>query len=522
MSTSSSTDSLLYPSHTIQTQHTSETAHLLSQPPIYPLTNSTSSDAFIPPTDIQAPTLKRGLEARHLIMMSVGGTIGTGLFVASGSTVGQAGPVGALVAYAREALAWTLGWNYWLQWSISLPSELSAAGIIVTFWLPSTPAWLWSLLILILLIFINTRDVSKFGESEYWLSFVKVLTVLIFIAVGLYVDAQGFPSDKEPLWFKHWTADGLHAGFKNGIPGLFSVFAIAFFAFGGTELVGISAGEVQNPRENVPRAINQTFWRILIFYVGSIFVIGVLIRHDDPKLALAAETGDIRIAPFTLILQRAGLGPAAHIMNAVILTAVVSAANSAMYAASRTLVSLSIKGHAPPVLGVVSRKGVPIGALVLTVAISCLSFLGIFLGEGFIFSWLLTLTGTSGLLTWTSITLTHLRFRKAYEAQGRRLEDLPYRVPWFPWGSYVSLFIAGVVMVGQAWSAVVSRPVQWHNVVSIFVGTPMFFALYFVYRRVKGTTWVPLGECNFDSGLDEDRDKEEERLEDDEEDVALE
>ncbi|KAJ3193361.1 hypothetical protein HK101_004950 [Irineochytrium annulatum] len=473
-------------------------------------------------------TLRRGLKARHLVMMSVGGTIGTGLFVASGATIAQAGPVGALVAYAvvgcmvffvltslgemstllpvsgsfhdfagrfvDPALAWTLA------------SELSASGIIMSFWTPSVPPWIWSLIILLGLVIVNTRGVRRFGEVEYWLSLVKVLAVVLFVAVGAVIVFIGFPPEepgmpREPVGFKNWFIEG--APIKDGLHGVISVVAIAFFGFGGTELVGVSAGEVEDPQKNVPRAINQTFWRILLFYVASIGVIGLLIPNDDPSLPLAAINSDIRIAPFTLVLVRCGLASASHIMNFVILTAVVSASNSAMYAASRTLVSMANDGRAPACLRLTDAQGVPWRAVGVTIGMGSLAFLGIIWGEGVTFEWLLTLTGTSGLLTWMSICVTHIRFRMAFKAQGRSVEDLPYHAPFFPYGDYVALGIGLLIILGQCWVAVNVRPIDFRSLASIFLGIPLFFSLYIWYRFVKNTSFVALKDCDFGTGSPE-------------------
>ncbi|KAI9348571.1 amino acid permease/ SLC12A domain-containing protein [Obelidium mucronatum] len=480
--------------------------------------------------------LHRGLKARHLIMMSVGGTIGTGLFVASGLSIANAGPGGALSAYVLvgfmvfcvltslgemaalipvsgsfhefagrfvdPALAWTLGWNYWLQWSISLTSEITAAGILMTFWFPSTPAWMFSAMILSALVFVNTRSVAMFGETEYWLSFVKVFAVFAFVVVGTYVDINGFGGGVEgggdPIGFANWRIEG--APFKNGFSGFFSVISIAFFAFGGTELVGVSAGEVENPRRNVPIAINQSFWRIFGFYISSIGLIGLLIPNDDPSLSLSATKGDVSIAPFTLILERAGLISAANVMNIVILSAVISTANSAMYAASRTLMALSVRGQAHQLFSLTSTNGVPVWALFVTVLIGSTAFLGIILGEGELFNLLLTLTGTSGLLTWLSISLTHLRFRAALEAQEKSLDILPYKAPFFPFMDYMAISIGLVILVGQAFSAVMGPVLDYGAMCSLFIGVPLFFGLYLGYRRYHNIGLVDLMDCDLSPG----------------------
>ncbi|KAJ3331748.1 hypothetical protein HDU76_002304 [Blyttiomyces sp. JEL0837] len=399
--------------------------------------------------------LKRGLQARHLIMMSIGGTIGTGLFVASGMTIATAGPLGALIAY-------------------------SVVGTMVFFIL--TALGEMSTLIPV------SGTFHEFASR--------------FVDPGIYVDARGFPLNPDlpgsgqSIWFHNWGIEG--APLKAGLRGVFSVVAIAFFAFGGTELVGVSAGEVEEPRKNVPLAINQTFYRILIFYIGSITVIGLLIPHDDPSLTLSAETSDIRIAPFTLILLRAGLKSASHVMNAVILSAVVSAANSAMYAATRTLVALAKREHAPKVVGFVTDRGVPVVALGVTVSVACLAFLGIIWGEGTVFNWLLSLTGTSGLLTWMSISITHLRFRKALAAQKKPLDNLPYHAPWLPIGNYVAMLIGAIVISGQTYSALSSPSFKLRDLASIFLGVPLFLALFVGRKLYTKSEFVPLDACDFE------------------------
>ncbi|KAI8825597.1 amino acid permease-domain-containing protein [Fimicolochytrium jonesii] len=428
--------------------------------------------------------VQRGLEARHIQMIAIGGTIGTGLFVGSGATIAIAGPVGALVAFlivgtmvffttsslgematlfpvsgsfvtyagrfVDPAYSFTLGWNYWAQWAVSLPSELSALGIIVSFWTPNVPTWIWSASILTVLVAVNLVSVKSFGEAEYWLAAVKVVAVIAFIFVGVAVDL-GWLGSNPAVGLEYWSIPG--APFKNGVLGVFNVFVIAFFSFGGTELIGITAGEAKNPRKNVPKAINQTFWRILIFYILSILTIGLLIRNDDPTLLDSSTPSDISIAPFTRVFQSAGLNSAAHAMNAVIFTAVLSAGNTAIYAASRTLMTMAREGRAPAWLGVVNARGVPVASLAVTTAVGCLCFLGTVFGDGTLFTTLLHLTGLSSILTWLSITLIHLRFRAAWTAQNRSLDDLPYRAPFFPYGQYLSLALGAAVIVGMGWAA---------------------------------------------------------------------
>ncbi|KAJ3020484.1 hypothetical protein HKX48_000757 [Thoreauomyces humboldtii] len=362
---------------------------------------------------------------------------------------------------------------------------------------PDVPTWIWSASVLALLVTINVISVRSFGESEYWLAAIKVVAVIVFIIVGFALDV-GWLGEGPATGVSYWKVDG--APFKNGVLGVFNVFVIAFFGFGGTELVGITAGEVKNPRENVPKAINQTFWRIILFYVMSVLVIGLVIRNDDPSLLESANSEDIKIAPFTRVFEMAGLPVAAHVMNGVIFTAVLSAGNSAIYAASRTMMTMAQEGRAPRILGEVSANGVPLWSLAVTTLVGCLAFMGIIFGDGVLFTWLLHLTGVSGILTWVSITLIHLRFRKAYVAQNRDLNDLPYRAPFFPYGQYLSLFLSMIIVAGQGYAAVATRPFRWQNVVSVYLGMPVFVGLFLYYKIRHKTVFIPLEECDFDTG----------------------
>ncbi|KAF9406055.1 hypothetical protein BGZ76_006425, partial [Entomortierella beljakovae] len=305
--------------------------------------------------------LKRGLKARHLSMISIAGTIGTGLFLASGASIAQAGPLGALIAYtligsmvffmmtslgematliptagsfntyaARfvdPALGFALGVNYFLNWAVTVAVEIAAAAMILQFWVSpdAFPGWVWSILFLLFMVFVNVLSVRAYGEAEYWFSIVKVLTVVIFIIVGILVDAGAIGG--QTIGFKNWAIG--EAPVVDGFGGILSVFLVAGFSFQGTELIGIAAGESENPRKNVPKAIKQVFWRILLFYILSIFIIGLVIPYDDPRLLSSGgvDKAAVAVSPFTIVFQIA-FKPASHIMNAVILITVLSAGNS--------------------------------------------------------------------------------------------------------------------------------------------------------------------------------------------------
>ncbi len=470
--------------------------------------------------------LKRGLRARHLAMIAIGGAIGTGLFVASGSSISVSGPGGALIAYiivgimvyfimtslgematampvsgsfetyatkfVDPALGFALGWNYWYSWATTLPAELVAGDIVMKYWFPHTPSILWSALFLALLFALNAFSVKGYGEGEYWFAGIKVATIVVFIVIGILM-IFGILNG-HPVGFHNFTLGG--SPIHGGIVGIFSTVLVAGFAFQGTELVGIAAGESENPKRNVPKAIRQVFWRILIFYVLAIFIIGMLIPYTDPNL-LNASVDHIAISPFTLVLHRAGLAFAAAVMNAVILTSVLSAGNSSLYASTRMLWALATEGKAPRILARVNRRGVPSVALYVNLLIGFLAFLTSVYGNA-VYTWMLNSVGLSGFIAWLGIAISHYRFRKAYVAQGRDLGELTYRAKWYPFGPIFALVLCLIVVLGQDYGAFFGGKIDWTGVIATYIGIPLFVLLWLSYKFVKKTKVVPLEECDFD------------------------
>ncbi|TVY00353.1 amino acid permease [Paenibacillus cremeus] len=469
--------------------------------------------------------LNRGLKARHMMMISIGGSIGTGLFLASGGAIHSAGPGGALVAYAAigimvyflmtslgemasfmpvsgsfatyaskfvdPALGFALGWNYWFNWAVTIAAELSAAGLIMKFWFPDSPSIVWCTLFLLIMFLINYLSVRGYGESEYWFSFIKVATVIIFIVVGLLMIVGIIGG--QAVGFKHFTEGD--APFNGGFMAILGVFMAAGFSFQGTELVGVAAGESDNPRVNIPRAIRNVFWRILLFYIFAIFVIGMLISYTDPVL-VSADVDKIAVSPFTIVFENAGLAFAASVMNAIILTSVLSAGSSGMYASTRILWVLAKEGKAPRWLSGLNGRGVPVAALIATAAIGMLAFFTSLFGDGVVYIWLLNLSGMCGFLAWLGIAISHYRFRRAYVLQGFRLSDLPFKARWFPFGPIFAFVVCLFVMIGQGYAAVSGDAIDFYALLSSYIGLPLFFLVWIGYKLKHGTKVIPLRECD--------------------------
>jgi lysine-specific permease len=466
--------------------------------------------------------LKRGLENRHMQMIAIGGAIGTGLFVASGGSVAQAGPGGALAAYVligfmvlmvmqslgemasylpiagsfqsyakrfvSPSFGFAIGWNYWFSWAVTVAAELVAAGFVMSYWLPDIPGWVWAAVFLTLLTALNALSARAFGEGEFWFAMIKVIAVIVFLAVGVLM-IFGIMGGKSP-GFHNWTAG--EAPFKGGLFGLFGIFLIAGFSFQGTELVGVAAGEAKDPARQVPKAIKNVFWRIMLFYVGAIAVIGFLIPYTDERLL--NPDSSITLSPFTMVFENAGIAFAASLMNAVILTSILSAGNSGLYASTRMLYGMAVDGNAPKLFKRLSRRGVPLWALAGTVCVGLLGFLTAIVGQGEAYTWLLNLSALSGFVVWLGISICHYRFRRAYLLSGRSLTDLPYVAPWFPIGPIVAGIMCLIVVLGQGYEAIQSH--DWGGIVSAYIGIPAFLGLWFGRKLIKGDKLIPLDEVD--------------------------
>ena len=474
-----------------------------------------------------ASGLKRSLKARHLTMIAIGGSIGTGLFVASGASISQAGPGGALLSYAviglmvyflmtslgelaaympvsgsfstygsqyvDEGFGFALGWNYWYNWAVTIAVDLVAAQLVMGYWFPDVPGWIWSASFLAVIFLLNVISVKGFGEAEYWFSLIKVVTVVIFIAVGVLM-IVGILHGAEHAGIKNWQLGD--APFVGGFPAMIGVAMIVGFSFQGTELIGIAAGESENPEKNIPRAVRQVFWRILLFYVFAILVISLILPYTDPRL-LRNDVGDISVSPFTLVFQNAGLLSAAAVMNAVILTAVLSACNSGMYASTRMLYTLATEGKAPKIFAVLTKNGVPRNALIVTTVIAGLCFLSSRFGNQTVYLWLLNTSGMTGFIAWLGIAISHYRFRKGYIAQGYDLNDLPYRSGFFPLGPMFAFGLCLIITLGQNYQAFLADKIDWYGVAATYIGIPLFLLIWLGYRIVRGGHIIRYQEMHF-------------------------
>lgn len=474
--------------------------------------------------------LQRNLKLRHINLIAIGGAIGTGLFVALGASVSSAGPGGTVLSYSVIGLAvyfvmmalgemathrpvpgafetysreyvdpsmgFMMGWNYWYCSAMTIAVELVAAAIVMKYWFPDSSSLMWSILFLVILLALNLFSARVFGESEFWFAGIKVVTIVVFLGIGVLMIFGIMNGDNQG--FDNWTTGD--APFVGGFAGTFGILMVAGFSFIGVEATAITAGEAEDPKNTMPRAINSVFWRILIFYIGAIVVIATLLPYTDPNLLNASED-NVSASPFTLVFARAGLAAAASIMNAVILTSVLSCGNSTLYSGSRLLFSMAASGSAPRQFATVSRRGVPIWAIALTAVVSCLAFLSSLVGDSIVYTWLYNATGLTGFITWLGVCVTHLRFRSAMKAQGYPVSKLPYRAKLYPAGTIYSLLVCAAVIIGQGYFAITDGQISWEGMLVAYIGLPFAVGLYVIHKLVKKTSVVPLTQIDL-SGLE--------------------
>ncbi|KAL8782389.1 MAG: hypothetical protein Q9213_005430 [Squamulea squamosa] len=379
--------------------------------------------------------LSRALKGRHMQMIAIAlGELAV-LYPVNGAFYMYA------VRFIDPAWGFAMGWEYALSWLVILPFEITAAGITIEFWRDDINIGVWIAVFLTLLVLVQFFAVRGYGEVEFVLGIMKIIAVIGFIFLGVIIDCGGVPSDNRGYIGAHYWHDP--GAFRNGFKGFCSVFVTAAFAFAGTELVGLAAAEAEDPRKTLPKATKQVFWRIAIFYILSLFILGLILRSDNEDL-LGASGANTKASPFVLAIKEAGIKGLPSVFNAVITLSVISVANSATFASTRTLQALAKNKMAPRFLQYVDPQGRPLWCIILQLVFGLLAFINEADVGTQVFTWLLSLSALNNLFVWASICLSHIRFRRGWAAQGHTLDELPYTAQFGVIGSYIG-FILNVI-----------------------------------------------------------------------------
>ena len=466
--------------------------------------------------------LYRELKSRHLQMITIGGCIGTGLFLTSGTALASGGPAALVLDFSIIAImlfnvcmamgelnvefpvsgsftvhssrfldpAWgfAIGWIYALSWLILIPLEITAAGMVISYWTTSVSVAVWITIFLILLLIVNLFGVRGYGEIEFFISLIKVIAIIGFIILGIVLILGGGPNHKY-LGGKYWHHPG---PFADGFKGVCSVFVFAGFTFGGIELVGLIVAETDNPRKTIPRATKQVFWKITFLYVVPLTLIGFLVPYTSPRLLSGSSAYDASASPFVIAIEDAGIKVLPSIFNAVILSGVISVGSASVYGASRTLCALAENGQAPNILAYIDRKGRPLSAIILSMILGCIAYINCAQVGSQLFHWLVAITGLLYFFVWGSICACHIMFRLAWKSQGHTLDELTFVAPLGIWGSCFGLLLNILCLVAQFYLAVSPQkaPPSAEAFFKAYLAAPIILIFYIVWKIWKRTPFM--------------------------------
>lgn len=397
-----------------------------------------------------------------------------------------------------------MGWNYYFQWAIVLPLEITVAAEVIKFWNTDVHVAVWITVFLVAIIVINIFGVLGYGEEEFWSSALKLSAIVIFLIIGLVLVLGGGPSSG--IYTEYWGARYWYdpGAFRNGFKGFCSVFVTAAFSFSGTELVGLAAAESRTPLKSLPSAVKQVFWRITLFYILALLFVGLLVRSDDERL-FGSGGGyiDTTASPFVIVAVDAGLKGFDSFLNVVILISVISIGNSGVYGGSRTLTALAEQGYAPRIFAYVDRAGRPLVSTITIIACGALAYVNIDAAGVDVFNWLLALSGLAALFTWGSVCYAHIRFRAAWKHHGRTLDEIPFKALFGVGGSWLGVILIILVLIAQFYVAIFPPGGGTNDAAGFFqsyLALPVvlfFWACGYLWKR-EG--WLKLSQIDIDSG----------------------
>jgi len=498
------------------------------------------------PEDNGVGELKRGLSSRHVQFISLAGAIGTGLFVGSGAALSATGPAALLIGYlilcffvwaimnqlaemvtwlpvpgkstpyalcerytGNKSLAFAAGLNLFYAQALLGPAEVSAAAFVIQYWTDLNVA-IWISIFWVTVTALNFCAVKIFGEVEFWIASIKLITIVGLIIVGIVIFFGGGPAQHGILGFHYWKDPGAFVEhLTGGNTGKFlacwsSIIKSAFAFILSPELITICAAESEAPRVNLPKAADRFIYRLFLFYICSVLVIGCIVSSDNSRLMDAINSGaeDAAASPFVIGIQNAGIPVLNHIINAAILSSAYSAANSFTYASSRTLFSMAARGDIPKVFGRVNRFGVPYLCVSCSSAIGLLAYLNVSDSSAIAFTWFSNISTVSGFVDWIFVSITYIRYRKAMRFHN--LDDkVTYRPPLQMIGAYSCLCFFSIVTITNGYAVFFNFNAS--NFVAAYITLPIVFFVYFahaIYTR-NWRLFAPPEEIDAVTGLAE-------------------
>ncbi|EXJ78263.1 hypothetical protein A1O3_09424 [Capronia epimyces CBS 606.96] len=464
---------------------------------------------------VHAPhQMKRHLSRRHINMIGLAGMIGTGLFLASGSALAVAGPLGALLGYLlmsaltasvslslgeisafmpvtggfvrhaskfiQPAIGAATGWNYWYLMAITGPAELSAAATLINFWHPGVNAAVWYTVFIIPIVLMSYCGVRVYGESEVFFSIIKIILIIGLIIGGLVVDLGGSPTH-DRIGFRYWKDPGpfnahLVPGNTGKFLGFLSTLISAAYAFCNIQVVALTGAETKNPRKLIPEAMKMTFWRIILFYVLSIFIVGMLVPYNDPNLG--NSSGTAQQSPFVIAFEKVGIRVLPSVINAALITSAFSCGAAVTFLASRVLYGLAEEGQAPRALLKINRFGAPYVAVSASVLFLPLVYLSLGSNSSVVFGWFVNIATVAALIAWLIMQITYLRFFYAMKVQGISRDRLPYKSPFQPYMAWTTMSVLAIIILISGYSVFIHGNWNTNNFLVSYIGIPIFLVLW--------------------------------------------
>lgn len=487
--------------------------------------------------------LHRGLKPRHVSLIAIGGVIGTGLFIGTGTALANGGPLGLWLGFSfvgimiylmmlglgemaaylpitggqltfagrffDPALGFAITWSTTIHWALTCASELSAVAVLVNYWIPSTDInnAVWITIGLVVVILLNLTTSAVYGETEFIFSSIKVLTIMGLIILGIAIDCGAGPEGRY-LGFTYWKNPGPLVqyqgigGSTGRFLGFWAVMTQAAFSYGGVEFFAISAAESANPRFSIPRAMKQIYFRIGIFYILGTFILSLLVPSNNSRLGTASNAA---ASPWVIAIELAGIKALPHIINACLITSAWSAGNADLYISSRCLYNMAHKGLVPKIFLKTHRYGTPWVCVLTMSIIPLLAYMTVSNDAAKVFGWFVNLVAVMGLCEWMAICLAYIGFRRGTKAQGFDRKTLPYRSPIALFGAWFSLISFGVIIIFSGWQVFrhTGKDFDRATFITNYLPAVWFPALYFGYKFYAKTKIIPGIEVDLITGVAE-------------------
>ncbi|KAK6812632.1 hypothetical protein RU639_011555 [Aspergillus parasiticus] len=487
-------------------------------------------------------TTHRGLKPRHSQMIALGGCVGTGLFVGTGATLATGGPAFILAAfivmsilvysvvttiieitaylpingasmsyyasrYVSPSLGVALGWLYVYSLGILVPYEITAGALVIDYWNSPVNIGVWITIFIFVIVGLNFLPVTYYGESEFWFAAIKIITIAGLLILAFVIFWGGGPNQNGILGFHYWKEPGATATYLvDGPTGKFVAFVetlvLSAFPFVfAPELLLFTSGEMHNPQKDLPKAGRRFTLRLVVFYIGSVLAIGVMCPYNEDALINGGEGA--KSSPFVVGIQHAGIHGLGSVVNAVILITAWSAGSAYLYMSSRALYSLAVAEQTPAIFKKCTKDGVPYVAVMACSLFSLLAYLNCGANSSTVFQWFVNITNTSGFLSWVCCCIVYLRFRAAWNAQGR--PALPYRSWIQPYGAWGAILFFIVLALINGFNVFFPGQFSAATFVTTYIGIPAFFGLYLIHKVWRGRSdpWLyPATEIDIHEGLE--------------------